>query len=111
MDTKQDTAPPTQDTAIADASPEATTPAADAAPELASAEDPITEHAEDIQVAEAVLTHDEADIHDPHNDPEGGLHAEFTEGEDVVMPEDAPDSLDKLVKVRSEEHTSELQSH
>ncbi len=99
MDTKQDTAPPTDDAAIADASPEATTPAADAAPELASAEDPITEHVEDFHVTGAELAHDEADIHDPHNDTDVGLHAELTEGEDVVMPEGAPDSLDKLVKV------------
>lgn len=99
MDTKQDTAPPTDDAAIADASPEATMPAADAAPDHPSPEGQTTEHVEDFHVTGAELAHDEAVIHDPHNETEGGLHAELTEGEDVVMPEGAPDSLDKLVKV------------
>jgi len=99
MDTKQDTAPPTDDAAIADASPEATTPAADAAPDHPSPEGQTTEHVEDFHVRGAELAHAEAAIHDPHNETEGGLHAELTEGEDVVMPEGAPDSLDKLVKV------------
>ncbi len=99
MDTKQDTAPPTDDAAIADASPEATTPAADAAPDHPSPEGQTTEHVEDFHVTGAELAHDEAVIHDPHNETEGGLHAELTEGEDIVMPDGAPDSLDKLVKV------------
>lgn len=99
MDTKQETVPPTDDTAIADASPEATPPAADAAPDHPSPEGQTTEHVEDIHVTGAELAHDEAVIHDPHNETEGGLHAELTEGEDIVMPDGAPDSLDKLVKV------------
>jgi len=74
-------------------------PAADAAPDHPSPEGQTTEHVEDFHVTGAELAHDEADIHDPHNDTDGGLHAELTEGEDVVMPEGAPDSLDKLVKV------------
>ena len=99
MDTKQDTVPPTDDAAITDASPEATPPAADAAPDHPSPEGQTTEHVEDIHVTGAELAHDEAVIHDPHNETEGGLHAELTEGEDIVMPDGAPDSLDKLVKV------------
>ena len=99
MDTKQDTAPPTDDAAIADASPKATSPAADAAPDHPSPEGQTTEHVEDFHVTGAELAHAEVAIHDPHNKTEGGLHAELTEGEDVVMPEGAPDSLDKLVKV------------